>query len=278
MNSKVFLHHYTSIETLALILKSGRIRFNRLDKVNDLMESEKYGEYDFSKLLFVSCWTSASQESIPLWNMYSNMKGVKITLPLDPFHYKTFKPVVVGAFHFDKEITSFFSPEEIITEKYYVSPQIIENKEAFITPVTYLPDEEFINAKKQAVTISHSSEAPYEYKIKSIPKLAGLKSLRWRFEEEVRYIIMILPALNGKERSEWISEFPKHLLTKLKEDTDLDVPFFDVLINPEYLNNITVTIGPHADPGSKIIVEELLKTFTTNGNLLESELSQKIRK
>ncbi len=33
------VYHYTSIETLALILKNKSIRFNRLDCVDDLEES-----------------------------------------------------------------------------------------------------------------------------------------------------------------------------------------------------------------------------------------------
>lgn len=32
------LYHYTTIDTLALILKNRTIRFNRLDKVDDLEE------------------------------------------------------------------------------------------------------------------------------------------------------------------------------------------------------------------------------------------------
>lgn len=33
------IYHYTSIETLALILDNQKIRFNRLDRVDDLEES-----------------------------------------------------------------------------------------------------------------------------------------------------------------------------------------------------------------------------------------------
>lgn len=36
------IHHYTSLETLALILNHRTIRFNRLDKVDDMEEAE-YG-------------------------------------------------------------------------------------------------------------------------------------------------------------------------------------------------------------------------------------------
>ena len=36
-----YLYHYTSLETLSLILESNKIRLNRLDKVNDLQEARK---------------------------------------------------------------------------------------------------------------------------------------------------------------------------------------------------------------------------------------------
>ena len=39
MNNKQ-IYHYTTIETLALILKNHTIRFSRLDKVDDIEESE----------------------------------------------------------------------------------------------------------------------------------------------------------------------------------------------------------------------------------------------
>ncbi len=52
------IHHYTSIENLALILKNKTIRFTRLDKVDD---SEEAGlsckNIQLSYYTFVSCWT-----------------------------------------------------------------------------------------------------------------------------------------------------------------------------------------------------------------------------
>ena len=50
------LYHYTSIETLALILKNGTIKFNRLDTVDDLEEAGytsdgmQLGKYMFKPL------------------------------------------------------------------------------------------------------------------------------------------------------------------------------------------------------------------------------------
>ena len=44
------IHHYTSIETLALILKHKTIRFNRLDQVDDMEESMNGSETTGTKL------------------------------------------------------------------------------------------------------------------------------------------------------------------------------------------------------------------------------------
>lgn len=38
MDDIEYLYHYTSIETLALILKNHTIRFNSLDKMDDLQQ------------------------------------------------------------------------------------------------------------------------------------------------------------------------------------------------------------------------------------------------
>ena len=64
------IHHYTNIETLALILKYRTIRFNRLDQVDDLEEGtvESLG-VRVCKYAFVSCWTEVFEENIPLWKM-----------------------------------------------------------------------------------------------------------------------------------------------------------------------------------------------------------------
>lgn len=82
------LFHYTSIETLALILKNKTIRFNRLDCVDDLEES-MYGsgpnDIKLGQYQFVSCWTKDSEENLALWKMYTNNKGIRICLDSDMF-------------------------------------------------------------------------------------------------------------------------------------------------------------------------------------------------
>ena len=52
----MIIRHYTSLETLAMILSTGKLKFNRLDCVDDLEESDirpdgiRLGQY-----VFVSC-------------------------------------------------------------------------------------------------------------------------------------------------------------------------------------------------------------------------------
>jgi len=95
------IHHYTSIENLALILKNKTIRFTRLDKVDD---SEEAGlsckNIQLSYYTFVSCWTDSEEESIPLWKMYAGkeMHGIRIEL-LSNLSLLSFQSAVLNFFH-----------------------------------------------------------------------------------------------------------------------------------------------------------------------------------
>ena len=84
--SNDLLYHYTSFETLALILTNRTICFNSLQYVDDIEEAETEDMSNFGKYVYVSCWTDDSEESIALWNLYTpKMHGVRIGLPRFPF-------------------------------------------------------------------------------------------------------------------------------------------------------------------------------------------------
>ena len=69
-----FLYHYTSLENLALILKNKTIKFNNLLYVDDMEEAETEDMGLFGRFVYVSCWTMDSEESIPMWNLYTPNK------------------------------------------------------------------------------------------------------------------------------------------------------------------------------------------------------------
>jgi len=59
------IYHYTSMESLYLILKNKTLRFSTLSNVDDLDEGMSQEFEHAQQYLFVSCWTEEKRESIP---------------------------------------------------------------------------------------------------------------------------------------------------------------------------------------------------------------------
>lgn len=126
------IYHYTSIETLALILKNKTIRFNRLDHVDDVDEAA-YG-FGVQKTLlgqysFVSCWTKEESENIALWNMYTNYKGVRIGFDEDMFI----------TYAINNKFKSFISSMIKFEDDYFISAI---NNEAKLYDIQYVQSPE----------------------------------------------------------------------------------------------------------------------------------------
>ena len=85
------LHHYTTVNTLALILRHQTLRFTRLDQFDDVTEGRSLGPFPLGARMFASCWSTGDEESIPQWAMYADsMRGVRLSLRSDPF---TWRPI-----------------------------------------------------------------------------------------------------------------------------------------------------------------------------------------
>jgi|SRR3989304_7857431 len=125
--SREIIHHYTSINTLALILKNRKIRFNRLDRVDDLSEAQALGKYDIAKYLFVSCWTDSELESIPQWHMYTDkMAGVRISILKDFFNYKPLEPNPKWNVVKEGEILSPIPFDRLFNDNYFILPNFFK--------------------------------------------------------------------------------------------------------------------------------------------------------
>lgn len=75
------LYHYTSVEPLLKIMDDARLKFTRIDKVDDLLEKNPLSEYGFYKRTYIACFSYNPIESIPLWKMYTSQgMGVRIGL------------------------------------------------------------------------------------------------------------------------------------------------------------------------------------------------------
>ena len=85
-NTPDYLYHYTSIETLALILANHTFRLTSLDQMDDLQEKEAFDLKNAGQFCYISSWTDDETENIPMWKMYSSLSsGVRIKLKANPF-------------------------------------------------------------------------------------------------------------------------------------------------------------------------------------------------
>ena len=90
----ITIYHYTSIETLKLILKNQTLRFKSLGYVDDPNEQKTSDFGTIGSFNYVSCWTT-QYDNIPQWNMYGDdCKGAMIAISfntvLDVFETEKF--------------------------------------------------------------------------------------------------------------------------------------------------------------------------------------------
>ena len=274
-----YLYHYTSIETLALILANKTICFNNLLYVDDSEEAETFDMGKFGRFVYVSCWTSDEQESIPLWNLYtSDMHGVRIRLPKFPFKKYKYKK---GEYFLDKDVDTYINLKKLYNENkvdvVLTQPELIE--------IEYTDDIEKLYPKVRKVSSEEDlrkylNEGKIEndiFKVKySFTELGRYKRKEWSFQKEWRYIYSVSP-VGLKELNS--STFEKHReIIRRIEDKEYEPAysrmFFD--LDDKALENIEVLCGPKMNDAEKIIVKTLLNQYCPNGIYKESKL--KIRK
>jgi hypothetical protein len=278
------IHHYTNINSLALILRHKKIRLNRLDKVDDLSESKIISGIYFGKYFFVSCWTHSDEESIPQWHMYTNqMSGVRISIHRELFKRETFKPDPNWvSWEIQGEV--FDSPipfNRVFTDKYIILPAFLAEK-TFCRYVIY--EDNLSDIFNNSVCWNILPDRTAHLTIENLFDLASYKKRVWSFQKEVRFILFILPSIPIPEKGFSFSDnnsgkmLISHLLKCLYNGIGPDIDYFDIDISTDALNNIEITLGPLATEGDKILVEALLGKYTTNGKLRCSQLSGTIRK
>jgi hypothetical protein len=281
MNMPDIIHHYTDINTLALILKNKMIRFNRLDHVDDITEGQSFQVLKLGKFFFVSCWTYDHEESLPQWNMYTkDMAGVRITMPRKLFNYAPFAlPKTIP----HKALGSFPSPipfEKIFGDKHFILPMFLDEKN-FARAVEYPPD--FAERKNQAIYIEKKPDGqPGEMGIKDPVGIAALKSPDWAFQKEYRFVLFIIPSPSLPKDDKFFLKFTEQIpdvaKTALYKGIAPTFDFFDVDIAQHAIDNIKVITGPLCTEGDFIIVESLLRNFAPKGILEKSRFSGTIRK
>jgi hypothetical protein len=262
------IHHYTSIQSLALILESKKIRFTRIDRLDDIKEIDGFPSR-LKQTVFVSCWTEDDQENISLWSLYTQMKGVRISLPKDMFNKYFIKAGDYGNWGFGFDIISPLPLEKIRTDEYLVSnPFWLED--GFYKKITY--SDSFIENRKNAYNIDSDGSINIKY----IPDLFIHKDLIWAFQRESRFYLIAfqLPPINLFKDREIQMLNIKSIERQYVDDFISNI---DVELNNEVLNNIIVRLSPTCSNADRIIVESLLHKHTTNGGIENSNLKNTFR-
>ena len=270
MDNIEYLYHYTSIETLALILKSRTIRFNSLDKMDDLQEQQTADIKNIGQFCYISSWTDDSSESIPMWTMYASLNlGVRIKLRKNPFkvYDNTAEALskVVNAPVTDnsngKPLQSIIPLTEMF-QKGFFSVQAM-NKQ-LLSKVEYTDDNEKLYPRILKEDGEHFSL--------TLGNLGKHKNLHWQFQNEWRYILNILPLDINQPVKKSLINF-QIIANKMKLGLEKQ-PFshYDMVISDEAFDDMEITLSPRISAGSRIIVQNLVEKFNPSATVTESSL------
>ncbi|WP_417546689.1 DUF2971 domain-containing protein [Marinobacter sp.] len=251
------LYHYTSIETLALILATRTLRFGRLDSVNDPEEASASDLPNAATLVFASCWTAVERESIAMWRMYSdNMQGVRICMPNNPFMGRC-KPTI---FEKGGAMQRFDSKVEITRKNN--GPGIVSYYVTGPNKIYYTDEEKYRNSP---CLLQDADQWTVQ-----LHDLGMVKNTYWEFEQEWRYKIL--------------ATFSEAILNDSNPQAHpaLDLVKFPVNESALYLpldescfDRMEVLLGPCVTEAQELIVRSLLSTHAPSGVVKRSDIKMR---
>ena len=262
-----YFYHYTSLDTLALILKNRTFCFNNLRNVDDMEEAQSEDMGEFGKFVYVSCWTADSEESIPLWNLYTpDMHGVRIRLPESPFkmhHYKK------GEFFLKQDTDTCIDFADVFTENKYSmtpdNPTLVEveydNEKAKLCPRVRIESypgavQDYLEAKSLDEIESKGMDVTY-----SLKELGYYKRKIWSFQKEWRYKICLTP-MGLKESNPPTFEKHQEFIRRIEDRTaEPPVQRLYLKLDENALKELEVVFGPKMTDAEKIMAVALLEKY-----------------
>ena len=241
-----YIYHYTTINSLALILSNNTLRLNSLSNVDDAEEglADIFG--DMSKYVFASSWTRNKFENVALWNMYTpNMRGVRIGIDPQKINLECNESgEVINIKNFDRTIC-------------YANSN-------FLCDVDY-KDSSIVGI------ISNNGEIRQE----DICRVGSVKSTLWKFQEEARFMLMGIPR-DGFQCPYFLSKknwFYEMILKK--NETSID--YIDLILSDKVWENAEILLGPNSDSSDEIILSSLIDAHYPNSGIKIEKSTLKIR-
>lgn len=270
----MLLHHYTNLETLAMILSTGKLKFNRLDCVDDLEEGSiqsdgvRLGQY-----VFVSCWTENAEESIPLWKMYASGKnGVRISIDSDMFQdYLITNLNLPNGMKSHGALISKISKEEFENPNYFILPIFNNSGDMFYRKIEYVDD--VIGATNSIVQRTMTDNARANVSI-AFAKVGKYKHKRWAFQEETRFAITIMPS-NPLMMSN-PDDVGTVVINCLYSHLQLPFTSYFMSLKQNAWNKMIITMNPSATKAQYILAEALCAKYAQGAIVKESVLTKNV--
>lgn len=264
-----YLYHYTNIETLALILSSKTIRFNSLDKMDDLQEQKTADAKNIGKCVYISSWTDDEQESIPMWNMYSSLNsGVRIKMRSCPFKLRNVDFNAIAKAFPEKQISIGGIPapalipyDEMMTMGCCIFPNTTDG---LLQKVEYVSDEEKLCPSVVKTTAEHTEI--------ELNLLGRYKNLHWAFQNEWRYIFRAIPVDYHAD----VNQMQRNLILTMQEVINGSFTqafaYYDMPIEDTAYSKMEISMSPQISAGNRIILKSLIEKFNPTATIRESSL------
>lgn len=266
-----YLYHYTSIESLALILKNRTIRLNPLDKMDDLQEQKTADVENLGKFVFVSSWTEDSIESIPMWKMYTNSTaGVRIKLRKNPFlRHGTYARDIMEKVGIpltpdsdpEGKIDTFLDLSEMMSKGYY-SVQGFNGK--ILEKVQYTND---ISKLEPTVVLDDGKGLQL-----STSDLGRYKNTHWEFQKEWRYIMTFMSIDFKAGMSAMLQLFQQSVIKMVQGKEKPPFRYYDLEIDPKYYAEMEIVCSPQMTAGNRVLLEAIVEKYNPSATIRESEL------
>ena len=288
MNRPKNLYHFTSLETLSLILSTGTIRFRRLDFVDDPVEAMTADLGRQGKYILVSCWTNRADEDLLQWSMYGNLfRGVRIRIPADsPFDrpYRINEGDVPFARSSEGSFHSSIQAKHLLNDRYTIPPGDIFNQSC--SEVKYTNDQSKLLPR---VLITGSGTfGPDDFGFWQedgptvlLSEIGKYKNRIWSTQSEWRFMVPVFPMneeiFSLMSNKATVVEGSQLIFDAMRREQDPTIENIDVPFKKCVLDEMEITLGPRATTGDRVTAEAIRDKFAPKAVVRSSELVGRIR-
>ena len=266
-----YLYHYTSVDALALILKNHTIRLTPISKMDDPQEARNADIKTLGEFIFVSSWTEDSEESIPMWRLYTRPEsGVRIKMKSNPFKRQgTLLSELKGEMRIPlssendvtERVDSLLDFTEL-TKKKIISPQALGGD--ILIKMEYTDDIKELEPKTLNIIGTQINV--------DCSKLGRVKSKYWSFQKEWRYWMQFMTFDMQGTVEEILASFTQSVGRLIVDKERPPFDYYDLRIDDLAYGDMEIMSSPNISAGNEEIIKLLVKEYNPRARIVDSRL------